>query len=693
MATPNASNNPTKGAHNAATPQSQPLLPNFTSPAPRSVPSPAAQRQSGKSPFAASTQAQSASSTTAQNHPTVGSSGSASKHLLGSSPAAGVMNFESPMPMSFSLSQMGNVEGGVPMAPGMSGLSALGLMPITGLTDEEKWRRLNDVMERLKARPGRVSLDNLRALGKRLGFEEMLEQPRTGNTILSFAGRTVLVEMTFTPEHELKNVDVQFQEPSPALQKTAASASKVFHDCLTVPPGLSSITHKLNKFAANLEKLAKIDKPHGAAGDGFNGFEAIAGIYNSLFKLYNHELSLAKQLYAGAKEVDEKAMNEVTCKKSGRPRMNEGRKIGLDLDYWITRRHLTSSTAERSNSATDDSVDNGSFTLSILCEALQADHITQPARISDAWISDQIEKAPDGDPGTSEPVIDWLEPPPTYLSPSVPAESTGKPEMEQTPGKLPDVRFVAKLCPPLLIPAHIAAQNGISQDFMYQTLPSYITSLLHHANTSDSLSTIEQMPLREIYAERIILSKSTGGSIRHANTLRIRSLDQSILLHEIPFDHPKQLIQLLPMLRQFAYFNAMLKTSFPTASTPIGPVRKESIKDVNRINNIDMTFSSSPSPRVVLTFARGVDIGDTPSMSADNLDEFFSNDTLKAGLPVSVSISVLPNAEIVIGENNIITDQKRGKVHDELNEKLSRALDLAADLNVWVEYVKMHVAK
>jgi hypothetical protein len=545
------------GPHNAATPQSQPHLPNFSSPAPRSVPSPAAQRQAGKSPFAVTTQAHSSSSATVQNHPTVGSSGSASKALLGSSPAAAMVNFESPMGMgmSFSLSQMAGVEGGVPMASGMSGLSGLGLMSMGGTSDEERWRRLNEVMEKLKSRPGRVSLENVRALGRRLGFEEMLEQPRTGDSVLTFAGRTVMVEMAFSPQNEITKVDVQFPEPSTALQETAASASTVFYDCLAVPAGRSSITNMLDRFAANLEKLAKIDKPHGAAGDGFNGFEAIFGIHSSLRKLYNHERELARRLYEGADDADEKAITEVTCKKSGRPRMNEDGKIGLDLDYWITRRHIQPSTARHDelpsqNTQSASSSNNDVFTLSIQCEALLPGQMTQPARISDAWISDRIEKASEDAQGVSEHSPDWLEPPPTYISPAMAGETTESAAIEQATGKLPNVRFVAKLRPPLLIPAEIAAQSSITQDFSYHTLPSYVAPLLLHQNPLDALINMNQLPPREIYSEKTTVSgnmASKSGPVRHANTLRVRTYDTSILLHDIPFEHPKQLIELLPV--------------------------------------------------------------------------------------------------------------------------------------------------
>jgi hypothetical protein len=462
-----------------------------------------------------------------------------------------MVNFESPM--GFSLSQMAGIEGGVPMTTGMSALSGLGLMSMAGGSDDEKVRRLNDIMEKLKSRPGRVSLENVRALGKRLGFEEMVEPVKgTGESLLTFAGRTVMMEMAFSPRNEITKVDVQFPEPTATLQETATSASNVFYDCLAAPTGRSTITNTLDKFAGNLEKLAKIDKPHGTSSDGFNGFEAISGVYSSLRKLYNHELELARSLFQGSDDVDEKARTEVTCKKGGRPRMNEDGKIGLDLDYWITRRHIRTPAANEGHRVDESTptsqskgrADSELFTLSIQCEALPPGQMTQPARISDAWISDQVEKASNGGP---ELEFDWLDPPPTYISPTASVETTDNAAIEQAAGKLPNVRFVAKLRPPLLIPASIAAQSGITQECSYLSLPSYVAPLLSRGDTLSALKPFEPLSTEEIYVEKMTMTGGLGYSTLHANTLRFRAFDASILLHDIPFEHPKQLMRLLPV--------------------------------------------------------------------------------------------------------------------------------------------------
>lgn len=428
--------------------------------------------------------------------------------------------------MGFSLSQLGGAEGGVPMATGISGLGGLGLLPV-GASEEEKARRLTEVIEKIKARSGAVTKNNIVALAARLGFDAFL-----GNNEITIAGRTVMVEVHLDSQNEIKKAEVSFPaEPSKTLQDTEASASAVFQDCLVASSGQPSITKKLDRFAANLEKLGKIDKPHGTAGDGFNGFEAISGIYSSLRKLYDYEREMAEQLWAMSDNKESKAEAEVTCKKSGRPRMNENGKIGLDLDYWIHRRHV--------HSLKRTGIKNDLFSVSILCEAMQPNQMTQPARISDAWISDQVMKSDDNAEGDAMRHVDWLDPASGIDQTSATASITQ--------GKLPNVHFVAKLEPPLLIPGEAATQSGLLARSVYHHLPSYLAALLLHDNPLDAVNDNMQIPPRVFSADRMTVLERGRRTEKHTNVLRPRSYDQAVLLHDIAFDHPKQLIELLPV--------------------------------------------------------------------------------------------------------------------------------------------------
>jgi hypothetical protein len=408
-----------------------------------------------------------------------------------------------------------------------------------GTSDEEKWRRLNEIMDKLKARPGRVSRKNIAAIATRLGFD-LLEYNETGDTTMTLAGGAILIDIHISSQETITNVEISHPEASSALQETAMSASAVLQQGLTPKPGESSITKMLDKFAINLEKLAKIDRPNGPNNDNFSCFEAISGIYSSLRRLYDYELEIAAQVLELSDRKEEKAAAEVACKKSGRPRMNENGNIGLDVDYWTTRRHIYASTD-------CEPLENETFTLSIACEGLQPGQMIQPARISEAWISEQVKKKNEPDAGL-DAVLDWLEPPPAMVQPQVSADASENTSMQSTEGKLPNVRFVAKLRPPLLIPGEAATHSRIVETCTFDPATPYVPSLLLRQNALESAT---QPYPRELFAER---STTVGGvHERHANTLRIRTYEQSVLLREIPFDHPKQLIQLLPVSKWISH--------------------------------------------------------------------------------------------------------------------------------------------
>ncbi len=106
-------------------------------------------------------------------------------------------------------------------------------------------------------------------------------------------------------------------------------------------------------------------------------------------------------------------------------------------------------------------------------------------------------------------------------------------------------------------------------------------------------------------------------------------------------------------------------------------------------NNIDITLSTSPAPKLTLTFAR-INEGDSVTSGEDiTLDQFFADEgTAERSPPISVALTVEPNARIVVHENNIWTAKKVMGGHGEREGRLAKALDVAADLDVWVEFVR-----
>ncbi len=598
MSTPSASAVSQKAAalqaQNGATTPNYSHLTAFSSPAPRSVPSPAAHRvQAGKSPFNAASQAQSAAASGSQTQH-VGSSSIGAKHL-GSSPAPGMINFDSPAALGLSLSNMGVMEGGVGMGISMSGMSMGGLsgLELVGSSmggrgdEEERRRRLEAVLTLLSDKPSHVSQEGVERQSRKCGLEVMWEDARKdGGRLLSIAGQTVIVDVSLPSGRRLRNCALltcaQVEFKANTVQRTTLSlpssteavaafaepASRILQDDLTPPPGIATINYTLEKFAKNLERIARLDR---LSTTEVNCIDAISGVYHSLKRLYDHEKNVAMTLLDASRDrVDAKAEREVLCKNSGRPRMHGNGVIGLSLDYWMERRRIFKNGAasrRKSASAQGESrmdIDSGSgkpeeednkvFSLTIDCESCPAE-LYPPMRISDAWVSPLVE-IPTQDTGPfAAPSIDWLDPPPTYGPDNMNVQSGALTLGSTAVGKLPNVRFVAKLNPPLVVPLQIAMQ--LMHDAQAPVAPESVRPTTYDGlmfrrdvHTGESPPVVTAGEIRAIRCERKVLVPKDDGQetdVTHDCSLYFPKLEYARVLETIPFSHPRQIVQMLPV--------------------------------------------------------------------------------------------------------------------------------------------------
>ncbi|OJD29182.1 uncharacterized protein BKCO1_8900010 [Diplodia corticola] len=585
-------------ASNAAGTPSQQHLGTFSSPAPRSVPSPAAQRstqQAGKSPFnttsGASSSAMAASA--GQNH---------SKTLLGSSPAAGgggsgsgsgTIGFDSPGALNLGLNALAGLEGGVGMGISMSGMSGLGLgMGLTSSMggrpdDTEQRKRLEGIIATLGARPGRVSREGMERLAKQLGLSSEVMSDSHGEQQLLLAHTSFMLDIAFR-DNVVDGVTLQFGDLSESVQKHSASAAKVFKADLVPSPGEASINLSLDRFAKNLEKLARLDhlSIFKEAKPEVSCFEAVTGVYNSLQKLFEHERKAAMHLFDVSKpHAHQKAAREVLCKKSGRPRMNANSAVGLSLEYWMERRLVFQRLEKKETGGEDTSMDvddeseqydesaNKIFSLTIECESSPA-QLYPSIRVSDAWISDVVEKPSDPNDLFGSPTIDWLDPPPTYAGGSEVAQNDPMALDGNSIGKLPNVRFVAKLNPPLVVPLNTAQNILASVNVqMNQESLKWATSLEALVLKPDDEPTAG-MPTdiaKEYHNVRNVFVVDKNGKEedrRHEATLYVHKTEVACILDEIPFDHPRQLIQVLPVLRQYAHLSTLIQSALQPPPPP-----------------------------------------------------------------------------------------------------------------------------
>jgi hypothetical protein len=648
------------------------------------------------------------------------------------------------------------------MGISMSGMSGLGLSAsaIGRADDEERRRRLESVIATLKSKPGRVSEEGIMAMCKKEGLE-VVREARGSETLL-----TLLIGNDAMLDIPIKNGEIESTSLSLASDredlKFGDTASKILLRDLQPPPGIPRINLTLERFSNNLDKLMRMDK---LSASGVNCFQAVFGVYTSLKKLFEHEKKMAMAVYdANTPNASIKAEREVLCKKSGRPRINGGNFLGLALEYWMDRRHLITPPKSKpsdkslgkmavdSGNATDGEDDgeesNKIYSMLIECESSPSSLYT-PIRVSEDWIAPEIEKAAEAADAESlifgRPSLAWRDPEPTYL-PSAPTGADAM-DLDAQPGRLPNIRFIAKFNPPLVVPLSVAVaihqsvEAQIPNDAIRPT--TFVGLALRPGEADPGATGLAGESTQELRSETTVLSLSQDGNEedkQHSNSLYIPRTEYARVIDVLPFQHPRQLIDILPTLRQYAYLTSLLQHTFlpapqtstsslqpgaATSASPFSALQTSTETDsTSRSLQLDFTLTyAQPTPRLSMHLPHPNSSTIAGPSFANNLSDFNINDALSdlwntyedittthsPQPPISLTIDVLPNADLVLSEQNIVPLPKdeiapqQGE-HDKLREneveasrkrveRIGRALDVCGDLGVWAEWVLREVRK
>ncbi|KAI9663757.1 MAG: hypothetical protein M1821_007247 [Bathelium mastoideum] len=785
MSTPSQSHSqPQKPPPAVSTPTPSFPHPSFSSPASRSVASPAAHRTThpaGKSPFPNPTSTPTATSAYKADTPGLKAETpqSALKQPLNSATVArdklnaglgaamgSPADFASASPAALQLSlssqgmhpdgSNGVSGGGVGMGLSISGLgmSGLGLSNLgmgigmgigsgSGaggarlLDDEERRRRLESVIAALGTRHGRVSQEGVERVCRENGWEVLWEERKGGGRRLMGAGTNALVDVDFVGKDGVEKVAVTVHEAGEGVKGTMDQAGRVLLRDLNAGP--SSLDRKLGRFAANLARLARLDKLS-RTQEGLNCYDAVSGVYTSLQRLYEHQFKVAAELFKEKADAVSRAEREVMCRKSGKPRMHGKRTVGLSVDYWQSRKdeeysRASGHTAKEQHSSAmdidqpkdsavnDEEGDAGLFSINLEIEPCPA-ALYPSIRTSNHWISDTVEKQPednstdlDGLPDIipNELVVDWQEPALTYLSTistGVAGENSDAMALDAATGglgKLPDVRFIAKLNPPVTLPLPLALQimNQVGMSVPQETIRAtdFHSIVIQRPNSSihDTAPGIDES--KAFTAEKTITVSSDVNAqqseIRHQYILGISTpIVYGRLLEEIPFSHPRQIIALLPTFRQYAFLGSLLQSAFAGIQTLAQP--SHGIHGVNgkpKIPPDDLDFitdftthDEGPAP-----FSVNIQLELTllPSISV----QF----AMVGKHDAKVTVNILPNAEVSVTEQNLLLEPPEASIDEASQDAeyrrlqqvqgIARALEASGDLGIWVEWMKGRFAE
>lgn len=597
--------------------------------------------------------------------------------------------------------------------------------------EEERLQRTAAIVSGLGTRWGRVSQEGIERCVQRLGLECLWEDGGSAalavenkERTLSIAGTGLLVDIKWNGD-TVKDVTLEFPGAGEWAERSASEGAQILKADLGF--GLASNQYVLlDKFSENLARLARTDQ---LGREGVSCFKAIEGIHGCLRRIWEWELSKVKD---GERTTDqENAEREVLCNRSGRPRIHAHGKIGLRLDYWMTGKHLPLGNRSKTdlvsqNSATFDpqvTEPSNVWSLLIECEASSAD-LYPSIRISDNWVSEAVEQPMLMDENMFPPdasAIDWQDPPPTCLPPS--EHQTNEMDidsglMQAPPAQFPNVRFVARLEPPVTLPLQTAIDifNLVGSPILQDSVQSTTYTFLMLQAPKFRVSVPDSMHEETLQYPRAVSMWDSNGT--HSSALyqfNVQSQHQSWArtIHEIPFSHPRQLSIILPLLRQWAFTGHLLQGTLgllPPSPTLPGSGResrpairtKSSQTDLRPSSPASDTSSDSDSDAESLRAPRGTP-SDTPRWRRLTVDLILSISALPSiELVFSIPASPYPftHLHFTIGSNAHITLMDTGTDADETTYEsdggsrrgktaIVRAIGIAEDLGTIVRWLSV----
>lgn len=599
--------------------------------------------------------------------------------------------------------------GGLGITPTPGFAAAVDKMFVAGQAgkgrDVEAERRGNvrRVLGVLGVSRGRVGEEGIARVARRVGFENDVDaetltveqrERRVGNRAVSIAGNTVVVDVTLR-EQVPRKVEVIHIGETAALQEHA----KVAGACLLGDLVREGKGGRLGRFAESLEGLAVVDR---LSSEKCNCFEGITGVYASLCRLYEAERKAMLHETRG-EEGERKADAVVLSKKSGRPTLRARGRLGVGIEYWRNSVLDTSEATTAGQSGNnvvmkeaDDRQEEASsaewentYCLRIEAERLHGE-LFPPIRISSNWLPEAFELP---NPSSTEG-LPWQDPPQTVLNAD--KQSADAMNMDPSNQKFPNVRFVVKIEPAITLPLS-TAMNVLQA--VGTTVPNFTAAqpAYHSLILPSSASTVTSgTSVLTVQRTTFSFANSQEQAVKHAYSLFVPEATAlpyyGYRLEGLPFSHPRQLVELLPALRQWARVEELLKALFaipntattaapaapqPTSKvkiTTFGPPKHLSVEELLTPPITPEEADAAPFAISALPIDVSLNTANTPTIT-------LVLPTSEAGM-AAISIQVLPNGGVQVSADS-------GRVD---GVKATRALEACGgEVAEWVEWVRWQI--
>lgn len=517
-------------------------------------------------------------------------------------------------------------------------------------------------------------------------------------------------------DHIVNHAALAFNESIPIVDKHVDRAAEILKKDLSLAPNQSPLTKYLTEFKANLKRLATLDQL--SISPGLNCHEAVAGIYESLERLHRWDVEKLREDPSLSGKAEEKLKVYALCTRHGYPQMHTRGQIGLSLDYWKESRKLPSTTVD-----TDD--DRKTWAIKISCAPINSVDYTPvsnmaytPVRVSERWIGSGIEKmnlTNEEMISATGPVLDWLEPGSIILPPSeeIKAEEALDPSNPMSSPKSPEVIFLATFDPPIIVTQAVVMEIYklcATEPHMSSTTFDVLLFPIPEGSTYDPSEPRMVGHTRTLATFPRVMDGQTEPDLKtHNNTLHIYKPVYGQVLKEVPFSHPKELVQMLPALRQYAFLSTLLFNSFKKKSitSPSTAAQTKNEDQQPATNTVEDEFSEFMSQgrtngfvqRSTVAAGTAVDITLTmhPTTRLQIVFPFRSK-------TANIHVEIQPGGRVHIVSHNIFaandgtimdTDGEDSKGHNKLRHytaaQWASILETTEDIGQWIEYIKANL--
>lgn len=203
--------------------------------------------------------------------------------------------------------------------PAIGGSAMYASVSDAGLTNELRASKLRRIIQTIGKRKGRISEEGIARISRRVGFANDIDAEKlsaeekarkVGNRVITMAGNTIVIEVDMK-DNIPQSLQLEHSSEKQTLKEDGNLASKVLFEDLRVKNGTAAMT-KLDRFAENLERLARMDR---LSSGRINCFEATSGIHQSWKRLYEKEAQVAKHRLDASSTVKPQALTHEILRK------------------------------------------------------------------------------------------------------------------------------------------------------------------------------------------------------------------------------------------------------------------------------------------------------------------------------------------------------------------------------------------